>query len=249
MINALELGRVRNPVLLVSALAWILLMIEPASLAAAHCSALSAGATPITFQMLLAMNPPGRLVANWALMLVAMMLPTLIPSLWHIRTRSFTHRRTRSAALFLAGYGAVWMGAGGVLVALQLAIKISAPQSNSPMAGMAIIALVWQCSPAKQRYLNRSHAHTEMAAFGPKADLDALLFGVTHGIWCSGSCWALMLLPMLLTRGHIAAMAAATVLILGERLEHPVPPCWRWRRLGKVKRFVVAQARIRLHAH
>jgi predicted metal-binding membrane protein len=203
---------------------------------------------PVSFQMLLAMNPPAPLAAGWALMLVAMMAPVLIAPVRHIRLRSFAHRRGRSIVLFIAGYAAIWMALGAVLLAMELAVSLFAPQSYLPAAGVVVIALVWQASPIKQRCLNRCHAHTELAAFGAAADFDALRFGMTHGIWCAGSCWALMLFPMLLPRGHVAAMAAVAVLIFGERIELPMPPCWRWRGLGKALRIVAAQARIRLHA-
>jgi len=132
------------------------------------------------------------------------------------------------------------------LLAIELAVKLFAPQSYLPAAGVVLIALVWQFSPVKQRCLNRCHAHTELAAFGAAADFDALRFGMTHGTWCAGSCWALMLFPMLLLRGHVVAMASVAVLIFSERLEQPRPPSWRWRGLGKATRIVVAQARIRL---
>ena len=249
--NARELARVRNPVLLMSAVTWILLLVEPGSMVLlAHCPATSSGATPLqlSFQMLLAMNPPASLAASWALMLVAMMLPVLTPPLCHIRLRSFAYRRARSIVLFVAGYAAIWMALGGLLLAIELAVKLFAPQSYLPAAGVVLIALGWQFSPIKQRCLNRCHAHTELAAFGAAADFDALRFGLKHGIWCGGSCWALMLFPMLPPRGHVVAMATVAVLIFSERLEQPRRPCWRWRGLGKVKRIVVAQARIRLHA-
>ena len=145
------------------------------------------------------------------------------------------------------GYAAIWMTLGGVLLAIELAVKLYAPQSYLPAAGAVVTALVWQFSPIKQRCLNRCHTPTELAAFGAAADFDALRFGVTHGIWCASSCWALMLSPMLLPRGHVLAMAAVAVLIFGERLEQPRPPCWRCRGLGKATRIVVARARIRLH--
>jgi len=203
---------------------------------------------PASFQMLLAMNPPASLAAGWALMLVAMMSPVLIAPIRHIRLRSFTHRRARSIVLFVAGYAAIWIALGVVLLAIELAVELFAPQSYLPAAGVVLIALVWQFSPIKQRCLNRCHAHTELAAFGAAADFDALRFGTTHGIWCAGSCWALMLFPMLLPQGHVVAMATVAVLIFSERLEQPRPPCWCWRGLGKVIRIVIAQARIRLHA-
>lgn len=249
--DAREIARVRNPVLMMSAITWILLLAEPGGIGLpAHCAATSAGGMPLTgsFRMLLAMNPPASLAAGWALMLLAMMPPVLIAPLCHIRLRSFTSRRARSMVLFLAGYAAIWMSLGGPLLGMELAVKLFAPQSYLPAAGVILIALVWQCSPIKQRCLNRCHAHRELAAFGAAADFDALRFGMTHGIWCAGSCWALMLFPMLLPGGHAGAMAFVTVLIFGERLERPMPPRWRRRGLGKVIRIGMAQARIRLHA-
>jgi len=248
--DARELARVRNPVLLITAVTWILLLVEPGNLGIfAHCPATSSGAMPLStsFQMLLATNAPASLAAGWALMLVAMMSPVLIQPVRHIRLRSFTRRRARSILLFVTGYAAIWMALGGVLLAIELAVKSFAPQSYLPAAGVVLIALVWQFSPVKQRCLNRCHAHTELAAFGAAADLDAFRFGITHGMWCASSCWALMLFPMLLPRGHVVAMAAVAVLIFSERLEEPRPPSWRWRGLGKAMRIVVAQARIRLH--
>jgi predicted metal-binding membrane protein len=249
--DARELARVRDPVLLVSAVAWTLLLVEPRSMGMlAHCVATSSGATPLSasFRMLLTMNQPASLAAGWALMLVAMMSPVLIPPVRHIRLRSFTHRRARSIVLFVAGYAAIWLALGGLPLAIELAVQLLTPQSYLPAAGVFLIASVWQFSPIKQICLNRCHAHNELAAFGAGADSDALWFGITHGIWCAGSCWALMLLPMLLARGHVVAMAAVAVLIFSERLEQPRPPCWRWRGLGKAIRIVIAQGRIRLHA-
>jgi predicted metal-binding membrane protein len=251
MYDARELARVRNPVLLVSAMTWILLVAEPGSMGMfAHCTAMTSGAMPLSasFQMLLAMNAPAHLAAAWSLMLVAMMSPVLIQPIRHIRLRSFTHRRARSIMLFVTGYAAIWMTFGGVLVSIILAAKLL-PESYLVSGGMVLIASIWQFSPIKQRCLNRCHAHAELAAFGVAADFDALNFGLTHGIWCAGSCWALMLFPMVLPRGQVLAMAAVAVLIFVERLEQPTPPCWRWRGIGKAIRIVLVQGRIRVDAY
>ena len=70
------------------------------------------------------------------------------------------------------------------------------------VAAVFFIGLAWQCSPAKQVCLNRCHALRELAAFGRAADTDALIFGATQGVWCAGSCWAWMLLPLLLPGGR-----------------------------------------------
>ncbi|HKR02726.1 MAG TPA: DUF2182 domain-containing protein [Pyrinomonadaceae bacterium] len=225
----------------------MMLLVNPGSImTVAHCPVTDSGASLVSFQMLLAMNPVSSLAAGWALMLVAMMSPILIAPISHIIERSFKRRRARSVALFVIGYAAIWMAAGGVLIAAMLMLNLLAPQSYLPAVAVGIIAFIWQCSPLKQRCLNRHHNHRELAAFGTAADLDALRFGITHGAWCVGSCWALMLFPMLLSQGHFAAMAVVAFLMMSERLEHPRPLSWRVRFPGKLMRLVVAQTRIRL---
>lgn len=246
--SAQDLARVRNPLLLISAVAWIAIVLNSrGAVTLAHCPAPSPGAMPFPapLNLLFTLNGLVSISAGWALMLVAMMSPVLISPILHIRLRSFTRRRGRSIALFAGGYAAIWMAVGGALAGLAVAVKWRAAQSYLPAAGIALLALIWQLSPFKQRCLNRCHAHTELAAFGAAADLAALRFGIVHGIWCAGSCWALMLFPMLLARGHVVAMTAAAGLIFGERLEPPMPPRWRWRGVGKLMRIVAAQARTR----
>lgn len=246
-ISTRESARVNVPVLLVSAIAWTVLLVNAGStVTLAHCPVTGPGASPVSFRTLLEMNPISSLTAGWALMLVAMMSPTLIAPIHHVRERSFKRRRVRSVALFAVGYAAIWAAAGGVLIAAVLTLNLLAPQSYLPAAGAGVIALVWQCSPVKQRCLNRGHNHSELAAFGVAADLDALRFGLTHGVWCVGSCWALMLLPMLLPQGHFAAMAVVSYVMASERLEGPRPLGWRLRFPGKLMRIAVAQTRIRL---
>ncbi len=154
------------------------------------------------------------------------MSPVLISPVRHIRMSSFTHRRARSIILFVTGYAAIWLALGSVLIAIEVEIEQFASQSHLPAAGAILIALVWQFSPIKQRCLNRCHAVSELAVFGVAADFDAFRFGVTHGIWCAGSCWALMLLPMLLPQGHVVAMASVGALIFSEFTvrNQPLPP-------------------------
>ena len=76
-------------------------------------------------------------------------------------------------------------------------------------------------------------------------------FGITHAVWCVGSCWALMLLPLLVSHGHIAVMAAVALWLAAERLDRPRTPRWRWRwhGPGKAARIVIAQARMRVQHH
>jgi len=240
---ARERAQVRTPVLFISAAAWILLVAGPGGTAlSAHCPPAMAA----SLKLLLAVNPPAVLAAGWALMLAAMMAPMLIAPVRHVRDSSFARRRARAIMLFVAGYAAVWMAAGAMLMALALAVRLAAPESWLVVALGTVIALVWQFSPFKQRCLNRGHAHFELAAFGVAADIGALRFGLTHGVWCVGSCWALMLLPLLVSRGHVAAMAAVSLWLFAERFDTPMPPRWRLRGPGRAARIVIAQAQMRL---
>jgi predicted metal-binding membrane protein len=231
---ARERSQVRLPLLFMSAVAWIVFAAGPGGTSLyAHCTAANVAAIP-------------SLAGGWALMLAAMMAPALIPPVRHLRDRTFARRRARAIGLFVAGYAAMWMAAGALLLALALGVRRAAPESFVPVALAAAITMVWQFSPFKQRCLNRCHAHPELAAFGPAADIGALRFGLTHGVWCAGSCWALMFLPLLISRGHIAAMAAVSLWLFAERLDRPKPPCWRLRGPGKAARLVIAQACMRL---
>lgn len=248
-INTRERTRINLLVLLTSAIMWMMLLVNPGSIMTiTHCPVSDSGASMASFQMMLAMNPLSSLIVGWALMLVAMMSPTLITPIRHVIERSFKRRRARSVIFFVVGYAAIWMTAGVVLIAAVLTLNVLLPQSYLPAVGVGLIAFVWQCSPLKQRCINRGHNHRELAAFGIAADLDAMRFGVTHGIWCVGSCWALMLFPMLVSQGHFAVMALVTYVMTSERLEQPRKLSWRLRFSGKLIRIAVAQTRIRMQS-
>jgi predicted metal-binding membrane protein len=233
--------RVRNTVLAVTALAWVLIWtrsIWSAGLSNSHphhhvtnLRAASASAA-----------------VDWLLMLAAMMAPVIIQPIQFVRGSGLVRRRTRSTFLFVAGYAAVWMFAGALLLLLVAALGASGLSPYVSVEAVFLIALIWQCSPAKQVCLNRCHALRALAAFGRAADVDALSFGATQGVWCAGSCWAWMLLPLLLSRGHILAMSAVAILILCERLDDPAPVSWRWRGLGRARRIVAARLKIHVRA-
>jgi predicted metal-binding membrane protein len=225
--------RVRNAVLAVTALAWVLSMgtlsIVPRGLAGAHAHHHPINAGTVS----------AAAAVNWLLMLAAMMAPVPIQPLQFVRGSSLA-RPAHALYAALRGYTAVGMLAGAVILSLAAALRSSGLPLYVPISAVSFIALVWQCSPAKQACLNRCHALRELAAFGRPADTDALIFGATHGVWCAGSRWACMLLP-LLPGAHIAGMAAVAILIFCERLDDPAPLAWRWRGLGRARRIVVGQ--------
>lgn len=188
---------------------------------------------------------------NWLLMLAVMTPPLIAAPLRHVRERSFAHRRARAMFLFVIGYGAVWMIAGMGLQVLALQVMALATQAtvSDPLmclAFSAAVAMLWQVSPAKQWCLNRCHGRPPLAASGAPADRAAFDFGLSHGAACVGACWALMLMPLFVGRGHVLAMLAVMLFAFAERLERAAPLAWRWRGSGKAFRIIAAQARIHL---
>jgi len=237
---------VRLPLLAISASAWLLLAAGVGStgpsthrrpMTAHAMSSAQAGASRI--------DPAPSAMAGWTLMLAAMMTPVVAAPIGHVRTRSFARRRSRAVALFVIGYVAVWLAAAFALFPLSTMAHTLAPGSGMPFALAAFVAVAWQCSPLKQRALNRCHARRELAAFGVGADLDAIRFGATHGFWCVASCWAMMLLPSTLPLGHIAAMAAVACWMAAERLEPATTPAWALRTPRTAARAALARLQMR----
>ena len=110
-----QMAQVRNPMLIVSAVTWVLLLADPGgAVMSTHDTAAHSGAmSPASLHTLLAMHPPASLAAGWVLMLVAMMSPVLISPVGHLRVRSFAYRRARAITLFVAAYAAIWIVLGG----------------------------------------------------------------------------------------------------------------------------------------
>jgi len=226
---------------------WVLLLLNPGNiLTVQHCPMTASGPSRASLQMLLVMNPVSSLLTGWTLMVLAMMLPKLILPIQYIYGRSLKRRRFWSALLFVSGYAGTWVAVGFFMVAAILGLNVLMPKSYVPAIAIGIIAIVWQCSPVKQRCLNRGLDHMTLAAFGWAANRDALLFGIFHGLWCVASGWALMLFPMLLPVGHNLAMVLVTFIMISEHLEHPQVPRWRFYFSGKLMRMISAQAQIRL---
>lgn len=235
----------------VSLVAWAVIFTKPASPSSWCCG----GDCPGQLQMVmgadaplsliveaaLAENAPGPLVGDWALMLLAMMTPTLIHPLVHVRMSSFTSRHARATTLFIGGYMGMWMLSGIVFLSIMLTARAIWPDSYTPAVLVGTVALLWQASPVKQRALNRCHKHMPLHAFGKKADADVLLFGLVHGSWCLCSCWALMLFAMLLPEGHSLGMAAVSVLVFCERLDPPRTPGWQWRGFGSISGYLITR--------
>ncbi|CCE07684.1 Membrane protein, putative (fragment) [Bradyrhizobium sp. STM 3843] len=230
----------------VSLSGWLALLLGGiGAVAPALCVSGTLPLTPLltSFELALLFNAPAKLASGWALMWAAMMLPLIAASLRHVRDRSLARRRTAAMLLFATGHAAVWIIAGMVLQLVALSALWAVPAPRAWFTGAVLLALLWQVSPLKQWSLNRCHRRPQLAAFGWRADRDALCFGLGNAIACVGACWALMLVMLLAGPAEPLAMIAVALFAFAERLDTPAALAWRWRGGGKALRLIGAAAR------
>ena len=108
--------------------------------------------------MLLGMGA-GASVAMWALMIVAMMLPTALPAVRHVAANSLRRRRPGAMATFAVVYLLIWVAFGALVIAVAPAW--SSVDRSAVAAGALALAAAWQ--------LHRAQAPGRSAtAIGPR---------------------------------------------------------------------------------
>jgi predicted metal-binding membrane protein len=168
--------------------------------------------------------------AMWALMMVAMMLPSAAPMILlysRVAARSGgKEARLAPTSLFLLTYLAVWtlfaaaaalaqalLIAAGPLGAMTLAL------GDSRIAGLLLLlAGLYQLSPLKRACLDQCRSPLSFILRLSRPGLaGALRLGVAHGLYCLGCCWALMLLLFVGGVMDLAWIAALSLLVLIEK--------------------------------
>jgi predicted metal-binding membrane protein len=168
--------------------------------------------------------------AMWAVMMVAMMLPSASPMLLLYGTVA---RRSavgaggaRQLYAFAAGYLVVWAAFSVGATALQrllAALLVVSPmmEVTSRVAGatLLMIAGVYQLTPLKHACLRtcQSPLGFLMSRWRPGAG-GAFRMGLEHGALCVGCCWALMLLLFAGGVMNLAVIATLTALVAFEKL-------------------------------
>ena len=156
-------------------------------------------------------------VGMWAVMMVAMMLPSLVPMLWRWRPAL--------AALAGAGYFLVWTVLGALVFVLGAAFAEAAMRlpslARAVPVSMALVVLAggafqftgWKadslacCTPSLQR------EGTSFAGAGT-----AWRYGLYLGLHCSRACAGLTAILLVIGVMDLRAMVAVAVAITAERL-------------------------------
>jgi predicted metal-binding membrane protein len=163
----------------------------------------------------LRINGLASLAGWWLLMLLAMTPPLLAQPLRRLWRGSLARKRASVIAAFIVGYGAVWSVSG--VAFLAAAGWLGSTGTRGLLAALGLMS-IWALSPARRVCLGRAHRAPRLRVFGLAADVDGLAYGVTSAAWCVGSCWPLMLAPLLAREAHVPVMALAAGLMAFQRL-------------------------------
>jgi len=163
----------------------------------------------------------------WTVMMVAMMLPSLVPMLWRYRQaagRTGEAHLDRLTALVGLGYFFVWIVLG--MAAFPLGVALAAVEMRQPALARAVpiavgvvvlIAGSLQLTAWKARHLACCR---EAPGCGctPASAGTAWRHGLRLGLHCSRCCAGLMAILLVLGIMDLRVMAVVTAAITGERL-------------------------------
>jgi predicted metal-binding membrane protein len=172
----------------------------------------------------------GWLVVMWAIMMIAMMIPSAAPAILLFASIS---RRRRSQAVpavsvgwFTLGYLLAWTAfavvAAGAQWTLHGAALLSSSMRNAGPwlgGGLLIAAGVYQWLPLKGACL--SHCRSPLGFFAAEwreGPAGALAMGLRHGIHCVGCCWLLMALLFVAGVMNLLWIAAIAGFVLVEKV-------------------------------
>jgi predicted metal-binding membrane protein len=169
----------------------------------------------------------------WAVMMVAMMLPSASPMvLLYARVvrqaegQGRIKRASASVAAFAGGYVALWTLFSLLAVALQGMLERSGALSvlmssrSLLLSGALLIAAgLYQLTPLKSACLSHCRAPAAfIAAHWRPGVLGAWRMGLAHGLYCVGCCAALMLLLFVGGVMNLVWIAGLTLFVALEKL-------------------------------
>jgi len=179
-----------------------------------------------------ALGTLGWFLGVWVVMMAAMMLPSLAPTV-ALYARMTKTRSSLSPLLFTAGYLVTWGVAGALAFALArigsgLAGDVLAwDRAGRWVAGVTlVVAAAYELTPLKHVCLSKCRSPLGFL-LGSWRDghAGAIQMGARNGAWCVGCCWALMASLFALGVMSVAWMAFVAAIIAAEKL---LP----WRRVA-----------------
>jgi predicted metal-binding membrane protein len=170
------------------------------------------------------------LFVMWAVMMVAMMIPSAAPMILSFLTvnerRQAADRPYVPVAIFILGYVTVWTAFSALATlaewGLHQAALLSTTMTTTSKAlnGVLLIAAgLFQWTPLKRACLQgcRSPLSFLMSEWREGA-AGALLMGLRHGAYCVGCCWFLMALLFVAGVMNLLWVAAIALIVMAEKI-------------------------------
>ena len=174
--------------------------------------------------MAMGLGSIGAFVAGWALMSVAMMLPTATPLVFEFARNAEGRRGWVTATALLAlTYVGLWLAFGVAAYALYNAVGMPWPKQRLVGGAALVLAGLYALTPLKRA--NEAFCRELCALHGPlpfSLVRSAVLAGVRYGLSCLGCSAALMLAIVLIGMNDLVWMLAVTALIVAYKLA-PAP--------------------------
>ena len=161
-------------------------------------------------------------IAVWALMMAAMMLPSVTPFA-SVYARTFNERRGTRTVVFVGGYLTIW--AAAALPAYAIARLAEELVSYHPAGATALAVFtfascgIYQLTSLKDRCLAvcRSPLGFAVKYAAYRGRTRDFRVGMHHGAYCLGCCWALMALLFAFGLMNVGAMAIVATVVWTER--------------------------------
>ena len=217
-------------------LAWIFLWLEAVAMYAMGSGPGILASLGAVVMPIMPMGGPwtvgwlGLTFLMWTVMMAGMMLPSAAPAilLYGALAKGNAERGSvlPSVWIYTSGYLAVWTGFSLVVTLLQAWLQSSGlvnemmVSSSLPLSAAILIAAgLYQWLPAKDACLEkcRDPLQTLLFRWHPGAS-GAFRMGFENGVFCTGCCWALMLLLFAAGVMNLLWVAALTVYVLVEKL-------------------------------
>lgn len=168
------------------------------------------------------------MVAMWAVMMAAMMLPSAVPMVltYDRLDRASSDEARGSSPLFVAGYAIVWSAFAGVAAGLQWILQTMmlvdgmGEATQSWLAGLLlVVAGAFQFSSVKRRSLGACRTPMGfLTASWRDGRAGALRMGFHHGTLCLRCCWTLMILLFVLGVMNLIWVGVLAIFVLAEKV-------------------------------
>jgi len=174
------------------------------------------------------------MLAMWWIMMVAMMIPSAAPMILlygrvarHAQKKGQMEQGVLPTFVFVLGYLAAWLGFSALATGAQWGLERAGLMhqmlmwsTSTTLTGVLLIAAgLYQLTPLKQACLEHCRSPAGyLSTHWRDGRSGAFHMGLTHGSYCLGCCWVLMVLLFAGGIMNLVWIAGLAIIVLVEKL-------------------------------